>query len=258
MSLTIAIPTKQSIHARCILSLMQSMTNVKGMQVKIRILPGKSNITHARSILLTEWFDGANEDDLFLFIDADQTFTQDDIMACIHEIQNSDADVVCGVYCNSAGMPNVHAKDPMSFFRGSTKDVFYSATGFMMISKPVLYKCMEFMKNESIHKNGNIRYWISQREQNIIPFFRQRFINSETMPGSGREWLGEDYGFCWLVRHSGGKIHSLIRPTVGHEVAQVRFFYPSEFNSKTWSEKSLVYFCGHGNVEVHWSPKEKG
>jgi len=223
--LTVAIPCKLQINASTIMSIFNSCLNsIGGYSVSIRILAGKSNIIHARSILLSEWYDIADDDDLFLFLDADQTFTVEDIQALI----NLNSDVACGTYVNSAGIPNCFPKDRKTFFQNKSNELWYGATGFMLIRRSILHQVIEYIKKD--HKSDNVRYWISQKEQSIIPFFQTRIIDSELNPGTIKEWLGEDYSFCWLVRHSGGTIRGHLSTTIGHEVAQLKFYQPGSEN----------------------------
>lgn len=244
--LTIAIPTKLQINANCILSLLSSISQIKHFQNEIRILPGKSNIDQARSILLTQWYDNATDDDLFLFIDSDQTFTQKDILDLI-EIKS---DVSVGVYSNAIGKPICFPVEPEKFFAGKTQDLYYGATGFMLIHKSICTKVIEYLRRE--HRTEP-RFWISNEFRNIIPFFTQRFIESELNPGSGKEWLGEDFNFCWLTRKVGGSIKGMISKTLGHEVPQIKYFYPDTFNVNQWDNKSIVYYTGPSIV---WNPSQ--
>ena len=217
-TLTIGIPTKLHLNGSMVLSLLTScMSQISNYTIVIRLLCGKSNIDQARSIVVSQWYDTANDDDLFLFIDSDQTFTRDDIMNVI----GLKSDVACGIYCNSAGKPNVFPKDPEAFFKQRANDVYYAATGFMLIRRPILHKIADFIKKEN---NGYFRFWISMNEPNIIPFFKQRFIDSELDPGTNKEWLGEDYAFCWLVRQVGGSIKAVLSSTIGHEVPNIKYF----------------------------------
>ena len=69
-NLHLAIPTKCSIHANTMLSLERSIEYFnKEYKITRKYLAGKSNIDQARSIMITEWYDSADNDDLFMFID---------------------------------------------------------------------------------------------------------------------------------------------------------------------------------------------
>lgn len=245
VKLTVAIPTKLYINAVTILSLFQSFP-LSGYIVEIKILPGKSNIDQARSILVTNWYDTASEEDLFLFLDADQTFTSQDILSLI----NLNCDVAVGVYSSLDGRPTCRPKDYPRFMTGENKEIYYGATGLMLIRKPILRRVEEFIKKEY---KGVSRFWISNDHNAIIPFFIQRLIISETIPSDKPipEWLGEDYGFCWTVRRVGGSIKCHVSPTIGHQVPQIKYFYPEAW-TKEWSEKTIVYYTGESRLP--WSP----
>jgi hypothetical protein len=252
-TLSIAIPSKTSVHCKTVLCMLDScLGGNNAFNINIRILEGKSNIHHARSILLTQWYDSAKDNDLFLFIDADQTFNKNDII----ELIKLDSDVACGVYCSSAGLPNVCPKDHESFFKGKSKDVLYSATGFMLIRKPILTKAIKFLEKE--HPQNITRFWISPAEQNIIPFFKERFVEDEIKPESGspQQWLGEDYSFCWLIRRCGGNIKANLSKTIGHDVQTLKFFFPDCYEGIEWPSKSIVYHTGQSRLK--WSPKSGG
>lgn len=245
-TLRIAIPTKLQIHATTILSLLNSL-NIPGYIIEIKFLIGKSNIDQSRSIMATAFYDELGDDDLFLFIDSDQTFTSDDIMSLI----NLNVDVAVGVYSSLSGLPTCRPKNFSDFVNGKSNDVFYGATGFMLIRKPILKKIEDYIKSENM---GYSRFWISNDSNNIIPFFTQRLIISETIQSDKPEpeWLGEDYAFCWIVRRVGGTIKCHVSKTIGHEVPQMLYYYPEAYNSKVWDENSIVYYTGPSRIQ--WSP----
>lgn len=242
--LCIAIPTKLQVHANTILSLLSS-NYIPDYTVDIRFLPGKSNIDQARSMLATMWYDNSNDDDLFLFIDSDQTFTRDDIIALIE----LNSDVAIGVYSSLNGRPACRPVDSEKFDKGEDMRVLYGGTGFMLIRRPILTKIEEFIKKERM---GYSRYYISPNFPNVIPFFIQRLIISESVPKDSNvivpEWLGEDYAFCWMVRQVGGTIKPYISKTIGHEVTQVLYYYPEQYNRRNWSENSIVFYTGRSRT----------
>jgi len=243
-TLQISIPTKLAIHANCVTNLMQSRF-IPGYNVAYRFLPGKSNIDQARSMLVTEWYDNSNDDDVFLFIDSDQTFAVDDIIKMLHK----DADVICGAYKNHSGLITCRPLNPEAFSNGTSDDLFYGATGFMMIRRPILTRIIELIKMEHV---GIYRFYVTKDFPNIIPFFCQRLIASETQPNNTPEWLGEDYGFCWLARKVGGVIKGYISPSIGHEIIMPQYFNTNDFTMKVWNDKSIVWYTGASNLQ--WSP----
>lgn len=259
--LTIVTPTRKELHATNVMSLLQtfggmnSPQNKTGYQLSFRTLAGKSNIHHSRSIATSNWYDSASDNDLMLFIDSDHTYSVDDIISAINKFKNTDADVVCGVYSNSAGTrPNVYPKEPAAFMEGKSDEVWYGGTGFMLISKPILTKIKEQLKEEI----GTERVWISDTdgERNVIPFFKSLFINNELDPNSDLiTWLGEDYSFCTRIRRVGGVIRAFVSRTIGHDTTQIKYFFPDNYITKTWDQDTLVYYCG--NSMVKFSPRSK-
>ncbi len=252
-TLTIGIVTKLQIHANTTLSILNVLkeNKLEDYILDIKFLPGKSNIDQARSMIITEWYDKSNNKDLFLFLDSDQTFTIEDIRSLI----KLNSDVACGVYSNLKGLPTCRPKNMEHFLKGDADDLYYGATGFMLIRRPILEKIEMLIKQENM---GHSRFYISPDFQNTIPFFKQRLIVSETVSDStGQsvpEWLGEDYGFCWMARHVGGTVKGLISSSIGHEVTQLMYFYPEIYKKKVWSDKSIVYYCGTSRFE--WSPDD--
>ena len=245
-TLTIALPTKSSIQATTVMSLLSALTQIGEYKIQLVILPGKSNIDQARSILITNWYDNSDDTDLFLFVDADQTFKPEDI----YNLIKMDGDVNVGVYLNRANKPTCFPVNPEKFFSGEDNELYYGATGFMMIKRPILKDVIKYL--QILYKrNDEPRYWISENTQNIIPFFTQRFIKSEIALDSERNvWLGEDYGFCWLVRQCGGTIKGYLSPTIGHDINDVKFMKSLKKKS-IWHDKSIVYFTGRSKLK--WS-----
>lgn len=244
-TLRLAIPTKCQIHANTITSFLNIY--IPGYQIEFRTLVGKSNIDQARSMIITQWYDEAQDDDLFLFIDADQTFTQDDIISLI-ELQT---DIAIGVYPSMGKYPCCRPIDQEKFQTGEDTSLFYGATGMMLIRKPLLREMEKFIQEENF---GLSRYYISQDFPRVVPFFKQRLVRSETMPDGKPEWLGEDYSFCWIARRLGASIKAHLSPTIGHEVIQRLSYYPEEYKRKIWGENSIVYYTGASRLP--WSPTD--
>ena len=216
------------------------------MGVTIQTLQGKSNITHARSIMLTEWYDKSKDGDLFLFIDSDQTFTIKDNLKSMELIKS--ADVVGGIYSNLAGKPTVFPINPKEFYVGHTDNrVYYVATGFMMISRTICSKVIPLI--EKYDNVGRVTIGQNPNEKSVIPFFQQRFIKSELQKEKNtHDWLGEDYGFCWLVRQAEGTIRAYVSDSIGHEVYNMKFFAPVDFYEREEKAYDLVYFCGMSKI----------
>lgn len=265
MRLQLTIPTKNAISARTVLSLWTATHQLKSqLSIELRIMQGKSNIDQARSILATEWWRKANartqaslkegktpEVELFLFIDSDQTFTAKDIIDLI----NLNSDVACCTYSRANGTSIGYFKDTFAFLRGENNEMMYSGTGFMMIRLPILNKIFKFLQEEFKDKGG-CEMWVgsNDNERNVVPFFKQRFIESELNPDPThrREWTSEDYAFCWLTRHSGGTVRGMFSPTLGHEVHRLLHLNEPK-RPEIWEKGSIVYVAG-SSVEP-WGPQ---
>ena len=214
-TLQIAMPTLQTIHAKTVLCMFSAFPQVK-VKHALRIFEGMSNLDVARSILLTDWHDTSGGEDLFLFIDSDQTFRAEDINNLIDLGGDVSIGAVAGRRPNSI---NVTPADEAQFTAQRHGELLYGGTAFMLIRKPILQAVVEYL----VEENGTERIWVSDHNPRVIPFFKQRLIPRES-PGEGpAEWLGEDYSFCWLVRHVGGTIRGLISETIGHEMSQVKY-----------------------------------
>jgi hypothetical protein len=255
--ITLAIPCKGSVQARfnmCLFQVVNQIHTMTGYKPILRFLIGKSNIVHARSILLTEWYDKAGEDDLFLFLDSDQTFTIDDVISVIKQ----EGDVVAGIYVNGAGFPTCYPLNVNLFKEGKDKRLLYCGCGFMLIRKPIVTAIMGQMEKE-----GPVRYAISRdgsTESSVVPFFQPKLLEQSEMSENDTpkgDWLGEDYSFCWRVRNAGGRVMAMFSRTLGHEIPQVSLLPEGYFPQDTspLDEKSIVYFCGHSIVQ--FSPEMK-
>lgn len=255
-TITLAIPCKAALQARFSLCLLQTLNQIQprtGYKPLVRILIGKSNIVHARSILLTEWYEASTDDDLFLFLDADQTFTVEDIQAVLQK----EGDVVSGIYVNGAGFPTCYPVDLEAFKTGADDRLLYSGCGFMLIRREILPKIIKLLQTET----GASYYTLNHDDdQPVIPFFQTKCLQkSELSPQSPRgDWLGEDYSFCWRVRECGGTVRAMFSHTLGHEIPQVSHVPEGYFPKKqaSGSTPSLVYYCGSSLVK--FSPKSKG
>ena len=255
-TLHIVTPSRSNVNGKfmkCINGILFSKTrdDIK-MNITFELFLGKSNIVHARSIVLTKWYDTSKDGDMFLFIDSDQTFTERDIIKIVNLEK---CDVACGIYCNSAGTPNVFMKNLSAFLNNSSDNrVLYAGTGFMLIRRPICKKLLNLIEE----LDGGSRFSIeADTTEDIIPFFRTRFVDPENgiQPTDKKHWLGEDYSFCWMVRQCGGVIRGFISSTLGHELLQVRTFVPDNYVGYTWPKESIVYVCGA--CMVKFNPNER-
>lgn len=238
-TLTIGYIAKTAVNALFMESLMGAIPIIgKELQRKIAIksLLGKSNLPHARSILVTEWFDKAAPGDLFMFIDTDQTFTYTDIISVVQQ----HGDLRAGIYANREGQMTSVPETEGNALR-------FAATGFLCFTYEAAAAIYNYIKQREGHDRVVISD-ISPREQNIIPFFQPLLIqtNSKTY------WLGEDFSFSHRAKEAGLTIVGTNSPKLGHEVSNVVYYTPPKSAAKAvtyWSENTVVYYCGPSRVK---------
>jgi len=239
-SLTIGFPAKIHIHARFAMCLIEAIDGLKqksGYHICINYLLGKSNLSHARSVMVTEWYDSAKRGDLFMFIDADHSFYDEDILRVI----NQRGDLRAGVYANRAGL---HTSLPVggTFQCAENAPLMFAATGFLCVTYEACQQIHKYMQTQE----GLDRVTISDGvpvEDSCIPFFHP-IIEPPSFNGK-RYWLGEDFSFSLRARNAGLSIVGAIIHTLGHEIPYVTFFDKLLMPPRTWSAKSVVYYCGN-------------
>jgi len=227
---------------------MEGLKEKSGYLVKVKYLLGKSNLSHARSIMVTDWYDNASPDDLFMFIDSDQTFLCDDVLRVI----NQKGDLRAGIYANRTSKPTSIPVDGENFPSSENAPLAYAATGFL---------CFTFEAAKLIHENIKKeekvdRVIISDDipvESNCIPFFNPIIGN---IHNNGKiYWLGEDFSFSLRARRAGLKIVGAIIHSLGHEMPFVIYYNkPIKKSTTTWHQNSVVYYCG--NSRVCFSPED--
>jgi hypothetical protein len=145
-TLTIAFPAKFQIHARFAMILMDVVEKLKVCQnewfIKTKYILGKSNLSHARSVLVTEWYESASDEDGFFFIDTDHTFTEEDILRVIRQ----DGDLNAGIYCNRSRDPTCFPLAGGFDEKAENIPLKYAATGFLFFRKKALVQIHEWMK----------------------------------------------------------------------------------------------------------------
>lgn len=245
--LVLGVVSRAQLHAVYMQSLFGLISGMGGIHggyaLKFEFLIGKSNIHQARSMILTRFYDNYGDDDLFLFVDSDQTFTLRDVNRAIQ----LNSDVACGIYSNRANLPTSIPENPAAFFKGEDNDLKLGGTGFMMIRRPLLHKLKELITFELGNKDG--RVWLGKNDPGVIPFFKERIIEQYVgNPANKMEWLGEDYSFCWLVKKAGGTLKGFISPTITHNLLTQYNFIPKEYSTKNWGTDSITFFCGQSRV----------
>jgi hypothetical protein len=240
-TLTIGYIAKTAVNALFMESLMGAIPVIgKALRYKILVksLLGKSNLPHARSILVTEWFDQAAPGDLFMFIDTDQTFTHTEITQVVRQR----GDLRAGIYANRGGQPT-----SVPATGGRPNALRYAATGFLCFT----YEAAAAIHTSIKHTEGHDRVVISDnapREQNVIPFFQPLLVRTAQQT----YWLGEDFSFSHRANEAGLKIVGIPLRHLGHEVSNVIYYTPPKLPPKPityWPKDSVVYYCGPSRVE---------
>ena len=229
--LTIGYIAKHQVNVRFMECLMNALAQIQELKPKLKSVIGKSNIVHARSMIVTDWYVNADENDLFLFIDSDQTFTANDIK----QVVNLNGDLRAGLYAN-------RNQKPTSQLISSTTemynvDLLYAATGFLCFTKNALQKIHAYMKTseqiDTVTISDNV-----PGEQAVIPFFHPVFEKR----GLKTYWLGEDFSFSYRARMANLTIKGAYLPTLGHEIP---FIVYTKSPVKVWPKKTIAYYCGN-------------
>lgn len=214
-TLTICILSKSEIKSTCVASYMDACADPRLLQsyaVLQQLVIGQSDIAKARSLTLTQWYENSkNTEDLFLFVDSDQTFKVEDIFRAITLTKN--ADVVCGGYSRTDGSVTLEPVEEKEFIKNREGAISYSGCGFMLITKPLVEKVAK-------HLNTTLRSDV--KELTTIPFFYPRIVRKKEEDKEDT-WLGEDYSFCWLVRHVEGKLVGFVSETIGHILSEEKY-----------------------------------
>ncbi len=201
-TLTFAILCKAHIHGKFAICLMEVTDKIREYNVETQIYVGRSNIPVARSELLTNWWRTHKEGDIFFFLDADHTFTVQDIRS----ILALDADVKCGIYANSEGTSTASFVNPEGFYNGTDNRILLAGCGLMGITWSIVNRLTE-----------KLPLVYASEHTTLYPFF-QHLIVSE---GGKQLWLSEDKSFCYLVAKEGGILRGFSSPTIGHEVYKI-------------------------------------
>lgn len=174
---------------------------------RVQIKNGDADIGRSRAIIVTKWFHETN-DDVFLMIDADLTFTPAD---CDHvvELCRSGLDIVCGAYPVHNGehlsLRCLPGQDSVQFGPNEPPmEVQYAATGFMAVHRRVIENLVT-----TVPLCHSFESWA------FYPLFQQPVIPDEHVGGWAR--LSEDWGMCEMARRAGFKVW--LDPTVklGHQ-----------------------------------------
>ena len=247
---TIAFPAKFQINARFAMNLLEAMDILRaksGYTVKVKYLIGKSNLSHARSIMVTDWYDNSKTGDLFMFIDTDQTFLPEDILRVIGQ----KGDLRAGIYANRASQPTSMAEGE-TFNSAENNPLLFAATGFLCFTYEAVEILHAYMKKTEKLDRVVISDGVPM-EDNCIPFFNP--IIEDINKNGKTYWLGEDFSFSLRARRAGLKINGAIIHTLGHEMPFIVNYNKPIRQSANWDKSSIVYYCG--NSRVRFSPTDK-
>lgn len=245
--LTIAFPAKFQIHARFAMTLMNVVERLREIQsdwkVKTHYILGKSNLSHARSVLVTEWYDQAANEDGFFFIDTDHTFTAEDILRVIGQ----EGDLNAGIYCNRGKEPTCFPENGVWAEKADNIPLKYAATGFLFFRKKALVQIHNWMKEIEKLDRVTISDIPGHVEQHTIPFFHS--ILEPPRDDGKIFWLGEDYSFSWRAIQAGLKIRGCITHTLGHEIPYVVFNDKPHRAPRIWHPSTFVVYAGNQCLE---------
>ncbi len=167
---------------------------------------GDSDIGRSRAIVTTWWWTHTN-DDTFLMIDHDITFSPDDADRAVEWCRNG-YDIVCGAYPVHNGehfaCKTLPGTTTVEFGPGQPPiEIMYAATGFMAVHRRVIDKLVTTMP--LCHA---VQPWA------YYPLFPQPVVEDAAAGGWAR--LSEDWGFSHIAREAGFKVWLDPQAILGH------------------------------------------
>ena len=212
---TICVLSRDVVKALTVVSLNESLKDER-LKEKYFIREfwaiGGSDLPKSRSVHIQDWFDKATKQDIFMFLDADQTFTSDDLLRGLELLKSHD--VVCGAYSKLDGNITVQPKDIGDFYRYREGELYYGATGFMFMTYDIVERIDKYINRKVIYSGLN--------EKRTTPFMYEMIV-TEDLGYYGKYdelWLGEDYTFCYLVRKVKGSCYGFMTETIGHVLSE--------------------------------------
>ena len=222
--LRICLPAKVFVDTRLAQTLLETLTRLQPVckyAVEHRMMCGKSNIDHARSMMVSDFYRDCSDMDLCLLIDSDTLFSVNDILRAINLIETEPAastsaasasasttDIVAGVVPTQLGTGFFQKKE------GSSDELLYASASFMMFRKKALVPIFKFLEQEGV---SDVR--ISAPDYNhVTPFFKQRIIRP-TEKNTRAKWLNDSAAFCFLARLTGSTIRGFTSKTLTSTVA---------------------------------------
>jgi hypothetical protein len=203
--LTFGILCKAQIHGRFAICLMTAIDKLREWDVETQMYVGRSNLPVARSELVSTWWKTHGPGDVFFFLDADHTFTVEDLRA----ILALDADVRCGLYASSDGTCTASFVDPKGFYTGQDDRLLLAGCGLMAMTWEIVDRVRQTLPEVVTADPSDC----------LFPFFQPLLLDDPS--GPKQIWLSEDKSFCYRVRTVGGILRGVTSPTIGHEVYKI-------------------------------------
>jgi hypothetical protein len=207
--------TGRELSAGTTNSIFTLLEVARPLRPKVHIFPdvrSSSDLVQLRSAVLTEWYDKADDNDVFVFVDNDIVFTPDDFF----HLLTCKADVCGGLYSGGdgdQGTPRASWLDVDRWLAGETEEVLFVGAGFTAIHRPVLTKIISYMRKQ----DGFAR--VSGLSKRVVPFFQEVITRRPVAANLEQQelvWMGEDVSFCYRVRMAGGVVKAFYSPTIGH------------------------------------------
>jgi len=181
--------------AKCLCNTGHSQYNID-----VRFSYPDALIARSRSIACTRFLE-CDDAPFMIFIDSDQTFTNEDVEKLIRAMQ-SGYDVLAGGYAMRDGAHfAINGWDPEMTIDGSIQEAKYVSTGFMGISRRCLINMVKKLSLPLLHKGQWCELW---------PFFEAKAVPEEDI------FISEDWDFCNKARKAGHKIYFHTGVLVGH------------------------------------------
>jgi hypothetical protein len=186
-----------------------------GFRVSIELLGYDSLITRSRNTLVAKFLDAETATHL-LFVDADIAFEVEQVVRMLR----FDRDVVAGMYplktiqWDAGAAGRAHSGEPLDFaalrYVGvpcqgeelESRDGFvtglYAGAGFMLVKRAVLRRMIEAFPET--------RYGAAHTQPVPASSPNQYALFDCMIEPGARNYLSEDYAFCWRWRSIGGRV----------------------------------------------------
>jgi hypothetical protein len=248
-TLTFGFLSKFQVHTRFMMCLIQVVEELKAIQTewdpKIKMIMGKSHLGHGRSVIVTEWYDdpSTGDEDGFFFLDADHTFTAEDILRVVRQ----EGDLNAGIYVNYHDAPTCYPLEGSFSEKAENIPLAAAATGFLFFKKNALTKIHEWMKSVEGIDRVVINDGPETVESRTIPFFKDIV---EPLPDGRFFWRGEDTSFSLRAIRAGLKIRGCVTYSLGHEIPKVQFYTKPRREPKVWGDDEVVIYCGNKSPNI--------